>query len=146
MFDDLRSIPWHRLQHAYGPATDARRWIPALVSDDPDLRDEAVYGFLHSSICHQYTVYSATPYVIPFVIEILRDGTCCDLPVAAGTLRHALLDFLSACTHAGKTNRPVATALLAGRDVYAVCVSDPVAKIARDARALLEFCASEMCQ
>src|ERR1700712_5035452 len=75
MFEHLDKIPWHALAHAYGPATDATKWIPALASDDENLRSEAVYGFLHSSICHQYTTYSATPHVIPFVVEALRDPT-----------------------------------------------------------------------
>ena len=75
MFDRVHSIPWDTLEHAYGVANDAPEWIFALASEVEDARIEAVCGFLHSSICHQYTTYSATPYVIPFVIEALRDKT-----------------------------------------------------------------------
>jgi len=75
MFEHLESIPWGQLSHAFGPATDAPQWIRALASADADQRSAAVYHFLLSSAFHQYTLYSATPHVIPFVIEALRDPT-----------------------------------------------------------------------
>lgn len=142
MFEHLDKVSWHTLTHAYGPATDATKWIPALASEDEDLRSEAVYGFLHSSICHQYTTYPATPYVIPFVIEALRDPVVSGRPVfdGGGSMRTAMFDFLYACALGSRRDDRVGVALVQARDVYAAHVSDEEPETARYAQALVRFC------
>ena len=143
MFDQLDQVPWHRLAHCYGPATDAMQWIPALASEDEDLRSEAVYGFLHSSVCHQYTTYSATPHVIPFVIEALRDPVVSGRQVFAGgrdTMRASLFDFLHACAVGSRREDDVGRSLMTARDLYAAHVADDDPGTAGNAQALLRFC------
>ena len=143
MFEHLDKVPWHKLTHCYGPATDAMRWIPALASEDDGLRSEAVYGFLHSSVCHQYTTYPATPHVIPFVIEALRDPMVSGRPVLEGgreRMRAALFDFLHACAVGSRREDAVGRALVTARELYAEHVADDDPSTARAARSLLRFC------
>ena len=143
MFERLHDLPWHQLSHAYGSAADAARWIPALASEDPSEREEAVYGFLLSSVCHQYSLYSATPHVIPFVVEVLADATAAARPIGAppdDSVGEALLDFVWACTPGSRLAPPVHRAILAGRHVYARYVNAREPKAAKYAAALVQFC------
>ncbi len=73
----LNDVPWARLQHAYGSAVDVPNQIRALVADDADARNAAFEG-LFSNVWHQGTVYEATIYALPYLIEILRTGSCPD--------------------------------------------------------------------
>ena len=73
MLEGLDDIPWSRLHHAYGDAADVPPFIRGLTSPDATV----VRGALHElfgNIWHQGTVYSATPFAVPFLIEILRAG------------------------------------------------------------------------
>jgi hypothetical protein len=87
LLDGLDAIDWTQLSHAYGPATDVPDLLRALV--DPETAPESlrsnakrakhtiaehVRSTLLNNVFHQGTVWSATPHVIPFLVEILRDG------------------------------------------------------------------------
>jgi hypothetical protein len=63
---DIRDVPWSTLRHAYGPATD----IPALWEKFLAVGDE--HGEFGNTVCHQGTVYSATPPLVPFAIEVAK--------------------------------------------------------------------------
>jgi hypothetical protein len=143
MFEHLDSIPWGQLSHAYGPATDAPHWIRALASDDADERTEAVYHFLLSSAFHQFTLYSATPHVIPFVIEALRDPAVSERPVGEDgdpLMKEDLLCFLRACAEASRLTDDVGRAIAAGRELYALYARDPGARTREYAEKVLAFC------
>lgn len=143
MFERVDSIPWGRLSHAYGPATDAPQWIRALDSEDADQRSEAVYHFLLSSAFHQYTLYSVTPHVIPFVIEALRDRTLSSRPVmkdGGPVMKEGLLGFLRGCARVSQLTDDVGRAIVPGRDVYASYVDDPGLRTRDHAAKLLAFC------
>jgi len=79
MLEGLDTINWQRLTHAYGPATNVPELIRNLTSPTPDVREQAQEG-LRSTIWHQGTVYEATAYAIPFLIELLehREVPCRD--------------------------------------------------------------------
>lgn len=66
----LSDVPWQDLDHAYGPAVDVPRKLRALLSQDPDDRMWAV-DQLQMGLVHQYSVYPATPKIIPFLYELL---------------------------------------------------------------------------
>jgi hypothetical protein len=70
MLETLETIPWDHLQHAYGAATDTPHHLRQLVTDDP-VQFETAFEELNASICHQTTLYEATIYAIPFIVEIL---------------------------------------------------------------------------
>jgi len=70
MLEGLDSIQWSSLNHAYGSADDVPEQIRSLAHPDDDIRDKTLYA-LYSNIWHQGTVYQATPYAVPFLIELL---------------------------------------------------------------------------
>lgn len=67
--EQLDSVPWSRLAHAYGFADDVPDLLRALASDDDQERDSALFD-LFGNIWHQGTVYEATAYAVPFLVEI----------------------------------------------------------------------------
>src|SRR5581483_10234818 len=72
--NDLDKIPWKNLTHAYGSAQDVPDLLRALRSAPPDLKDEeSPLGQLFGNICHQGTVYDATAYAVPFLLELAAD-------------------------------------------------------------------------
>src|SRR5688500_6475339 len=70
MLDGLDTTDWASLTHAYGPATDVPDLLRALLSPDPEEREEAVYE-LFGNIWHQGTVYPASAAAVPFSYELL---------------------------------------------------------------------------
>src|SRR3712207_2397151 len=79
MLEGLDQIPWAELEHAYGPASDVPNQIRALASANPQRRD-AAYHELWGNIIHQGTVYEATAYAVPFLVEVLGDPNVQDKP------------------------------------------------------------------
>src|SRR5262245_22261906 len=72
--DELDRIPWKDLTHAYGSAEDVPGLLRALKTASPDLRgDESPLWQLFGNIWHQGTVYEATAYAVPFLIELAID-------------------------------------------------------------------------
>jgi hypothetical protein len=92
VFENLDSIEWHKLKHAYGSATDVPAQIRALVSDDVEIRGKAL-NKLYSNIYHQGSIYEAASYAIPFFIEILDSPESKD--------KAELLFYLDHLSHAG---------------------------------------------
>ncbi|MEV4625008.1 hypothetical protein AB0J90_01775 [Micromonospora sp. NPDC049523] len=82
MLSGLDDVAWDELDHAYGEATD----VPGLLRDLAGGDDDAL-GELFGTIWHQGTVYEATAYAVPFLIELL------DAPATDTT---GLLNLLSA--------------------------------------------------
>jgi len=70
MLDGLDNIPWETLNHAYGSAEDVPDLLRALTHDGDDIRDMTLYT-LYSNLWYQGTVYQATAYAVPFLIELL---------------------------------------------------------------------------
>ncbi|MDB5345619.1 MAG: hypothetical protein JWP89_3996 [Schlesneria sp.] len=73
MLDRLDQIPWHSLHHAYGTAEDVPGLIRALAGSG-DEQDQAL-GDLFSNIWHQGTVYEASSYAVPFLVELAVEPT-----------------------------------------------------------------------
>ena len=71
MLDGLDDINWGSLQHAYGPADDVPDHLRALT--DPARFDDALES-LYGTVFHQGSRYSATPYVVPFAVELIAGG------------------------------------------------------------------------
>src|SRR5690349_3494228 len=90
MLEKLASIEWQKLTHAYGDASDVSDLIRALSSSDTKTREDAIYA-LNGNIWHQGTVYEATSYVVPFLIELLEHDEVQD--------KNALLELLAALAH-----------------------------------------------
>jgi HEAT repeat protein len=67
VLNGLEEIPWDRLGHAYGQASD----VPGLLRELAEGNDKALNA-LFGNIWHQGTVYEATSYAVPFLIELLE--------------------------------------------------------------------------
>ena len=95
MLEGIDRIDWHELKHAYGPADDVPGQIRALASDKERVREKALHE-LWGNIIHQGTVYEATSYAVPFLIELLDtpgieakpDLLCLVAALAFGTSYH----------------------------------------------------------
>src|SRR5579885_3207533 len=74
MLEQLASINWSALSHAYGSAADVPHLLLDLTSSDEQTRESAL-GTLYTNIYHQGTVYQASAYAVPFLLELLRDET-----------------------------------------------------------------------
>ena len=60
-------IDWGKLSHAYGSAED----LPEILADlETDYRNCPAWQELISRVCHQGTTYSASPYVLPHLLEL----------------------------------------------------------------------------
>ncbi len=69
MLNNLDNIPWGELEHAYGDASDVPSLIRSLLDQNPKIRSNTMRT-LYSNVFHQGSRYPATPYVIPFLIEL----------------------------------------------------------------------------
>lgn len=69
--EELFNVNWSKLTHAFGAANDVPVNLVALTSKDEDIYNEGI-DFLYQTICHQGTIYQATSYTIPFLIDIAR--------------------------------------------------------------------------
>jgi hypothetical protein len=72
--DALDQIPWKDLTHAYGSAADVPDLLRLLRTASPDLQGEdSPLWQLFGNIWHQGTVYEATSYAVPFLIDLAVD-------------------------------------------------------------------------
>jgi hypothetical protein len=70
VFAGLDGIDWHQLEHVYGAADTVPEWLRSLASQE-DESDALTH--LSLSLCHQGTVYSASAFAAPFLIELLTN-------------------------------------------------------------------------
>ncbi|MEV4517692.1 hypothetical protein AB0K00_53130 [Dactylosporangium sp. NPDC049525] len=66
MLEDLDGVAWAELTHAYGVADDLPELLRSLAAGDAEALRQ-----LYNSILHQGTVYEATCFVVPFLVEVL---------------------------------------------------------------------------
>jgi len=69
VLEGLEAINWHELEHAYGTAHDVPELLRNLASADAKSRQDAL-SELYSNIYHQGTVFEATVYAVPFLLEL----------------------------------------------------------------------------
>jgi hypothetical protein len=72
--DAVEDVAWHRLHHAYGPATDVPGQLRALRSTDADER-RAALAELYGNICHQGTRWQASAAAVPALVTLVDDAT-----------------------------------------------------------------------
>lgn len=69
MINDLKSIDWTSLGHAYGPAGDVPQWLRDMASPDAKVREQAFSNF-YSAAHHQGDVYPCTVASLPFLFDL----------------------------------------------------------------------------
>ncbi len=79
MLAGLDEIPWSTLKHAYGDAGDMPDLIRAVTSSDPDERAVA-QDMLGMGAFHQGSLYSCTPFVVRFLLQIVQERDAPDKP------------------------------------------------------------------
>lgn len=72
MLEGLDRVPWGQLEHAYGTAEDVPGLLRQLADPDPEVRQRVMHE-LYGNLFHQGTRYPATPYAVPFLIELCGD-------------------------------------------------------------------------
>ncbi|MFH9355418.1 HEAT repeat domain-containing protein [Kitasatospora sp. NPDC017646] len=83
MSNELDSVDWASMRHAYGPASEVPVWLRGMASADPDVRRNALRDFV-GSVHHQGDVYPCTLASLPFLFALADDpGT----PDRAGIVR-----------------------------------------------------------
>jgi hypothetical protein len=107
--NDLATVDWGSLTHAYGPAGDLPDQLRALASADPSMRARAREE-LDSRVCHQGSRFEASAHVAPFLIDLAGDPATPDRP---GVLR-------------------LLAALAIGFDRWWLPATYPVAEVRRD--------------
>ena len=66
----LNEIPWDRLVHWYGRATDFPNYFNDILSDDPERQKEAL-DTIGGAIEHQDGIIMATPFSLIFLFRLL---------------------------------------------------------------------------
>src|SRR5262245_59525525 len=82
MLEGLNDVRWPRLKDCDGKATGVPDLLRALASQDARARKQAM-DELCQKILHQGTVYEATSYAAPFLVELLRSPAVMDREVIA---------------------------------------------------------------
>jgi hypothetical protein len=77
MLEGLAAINWHSLEHAYGPAGDVPGLLRDLASPDEETREQAHYE-LYGNLYHQGTIYEASAFAVPFLLELVADESVPD--------------------------------------------------------------------
>jgi len=85
MLEGLDRVDWSGLRHAYGAAEDVPALIRALISPSEDERRAAITE-LYGNLWHQGTIYEATSYAVPFLIELVGSDKT--------PARHEILSYL----------------------------------------------------
>ncbi|MGZ2362320.1 HEAT repeat domain-containing protein [Streptomyces sp. 372A] len=67
--NEIDSVNWASMSHAYGPASDVPGWLRGMVSPESGVRDEAFSDF-YSAAHHQGDVYPCTAASLPFLFEM----------------------------------------------------------------------------
>ncbi|MGE0791864.1 MAG: hypothetical protein AB7S26_39690 [Sandaracinaceae bacterium] len=115
MLEGLDEVAWDDLGHAYGSAGDVPDTLRRLAEGD-----DAALSELFGNIWHQGTVYEATAYAVPFLIEILdaKDAPLSGVlgllaVIANGSSYHAVHDgFLGPSkAHLAEMRAPIAREL-----------------------------------
>ncbi len=73
MLDDLDTVPWQSLRHAFGGAAEVPRLLRALGSLERVERQTALKN-LFACLVHQGSVCEATAAAVPFLFELLVDA------------------------------------------------------------------------
>lgn len=70
MFESLNAVEWEKLSHSHGSAAEVPARFAALVGESDEKRDAALEYFWEFML-HQGSRYEASPYLVPFLFEVL---------------------------------------------------------------------------
>jgi hypothetical protein len=70
MFNEIDKTEWKKLRHAFGSVRNIPLLLQSLILPNEETREKALID-LYNSVWYSENVCQATPFVIPFLIEIL---------------------------------------------------------------------------
>lgn len=138
-------IPWEALGLAYGPATSA----PAHLRSIAQGGGEDDWAWFWDEVVHQYTIYPATVFLVPFFISLLTMPSVDDVPAGEElpANRAELARVLKVIAEStGNLVGPPATAtraidaVSAGLEVYESLLPTAAPELAESLRKLIEVC------
>lgn len=68
----VAGVDWAALEHAYGPAADLPQWLEKVAHARGRLFGDAM-GELYSRVLHQGSIYSASPFAVEAIAEMVRN-------------------------------------------------------------------------
>jgi HEAT repeat protein len=80
VLEGLDEIDWARLHDCYGTAAELPQLLRDLASDDERARYDAM-DYLFTDIWHQGSVYEASRYTVPFLIELAENPSVQQRPM-----------------------------------------------------------------
>src|SRR5262245_10440033 len=98
MLEGLDAIPWAQLTHAFGSAANVAAMLLKLASSDAAEQQQG-FDECYVAIWHQGTVYEATVYAMPFLMELAMNR--------AMSRRAELVGLISALADGGEATRAV---------------------------------------
>lgn len=69
--EGLDDVPWHAVDHAYGPALDTPGHVRALLSGDPEVVSRAITDLDRTVHEEGGFVCPAATAVLPFLVEVM---------------------------------------------------------------------------
>jgi hypothetical protein len=146
ILQEAEKFPWWRLTHCRGLATDVPQILRDLTSQDEDVREEAVNDGLFDRLTHQYTVYPASVYAVPYLVGILHVVHTDTRPSIVAYL-HRVVSVETSTSHhfasvlqLGLERPDVHQCMLSIRNGLNELVASPDSHTAEAARQLLKFC------
>jgi hypothetical protein len=73
MFENIGSVEWAKLSHSHGTADEVPARLAALVGPSDGDRAAALEYFWEYML-HQGSRYEASPYIVPFLFEVLENA------------------------------------------------------------------------
>lgn len=159
MLEDIDRVPWGRLHHAGGSASDVPELLRSLAAGNAAARARA-WSELWGNLWHQGTIWEATAHAVPFLLELAGEPSVPN--------RHFILAYLGdlatgsasrtekgAAWMAGKWpekdlagllararswERDTETAVAAGLPLYRALLADPQPLLRAGAARLLGIC------
>lgn len=77
MLENLETVNWKELTHAFGEASDIPLLIRGLRSHALDEREEALSA-LYTNIWHHGVIFEASAFVVPFLVELTQHPDVAD--------------------------------------------------------------------
>ncbi|MDX3540607.1 HEAT repeat domain-containing protein [Streptomyces sp. MB09-01] len=85
MINDLKSIDWTSMGHAYGPAGDVPQWLRDMASPDTKVREQAFSSF-YGAAHHQGDVYPCTVASLSFLFTMADSPSTPDRAAVVGLI------------------------------------------------------------
>jgi hypothetical protein len=99
---EMKEVPWNRIVHFYGRATD----VPSAIADLNTERHASAEKMLLHNLEHQDGVIQATPIAVTFIAQALREGKVRDRAAVEALLARILASAQFQLDGQGRPSEP----------------------------------------